>query len=243
ASGAFTFGGTLLGSASGTKTKTGTILTGEDDADINVDTATASTTVGNSDTTPPTVTIDSLTGSSGTDSSSPFAVLTNGGTTITWHATENGSFTVRLGGTNCTNGTQVASGSYSSSPNSVSTSIAAADLAVSSNTLRVCVTDAATPTPNTGASENVTVTKDTTAPTVTIDSTNPSTINSAGNSTIIWHASENGTYSVRKRGPNCSDGTQLSSGTYPTSPNTTNVTINGRDLTAGANTIRTPQTD
>ncbi|TMF03079.1 MAG: hypothetical protein E6I38_13990, partial [Chloroflexi bacterium] len=99
ASGAFTFGGTLLGSASGTETNTVTILSGEDDADLNDNTATASTTVGNSDTTPPTVTIDSLTGSGGTDSSSPFAVLTNGGTTISWHATENGSFTVRLGGT------------------------------------------------------------------------------------------------------------------------------------------------
>src|SRR5207245_79990 len=126
-----------------------------------------------------------LTGSGGTDSSSPFAVLTNGGATITWHATENGSFTVRLAGTNCTNGTQVASGSYSSSPNTVSTSIAAADLAVGSNTLRVCVTDVATPTPNTGASENVTGTQDTTAPTVTTDSTTPWTTNTRSATTTV----------------------------------------------------------
>ena len=78
---------------------------------------------------------------------------------------------------------------------------------------------------------------------MTIDSTNPSTINSAGSSTIIWHASENGTYSVRKGGTNCSDGTQLNSGTYSTSPNTTNVTINGSDLSVGANTIRICLTD
>src|SRR5438128_2636699 len=100
ASGAFTFGGTLLSSASGTDTNGPTALSPQDDADLSNNTATASTTVVNSDTTPPTVTIDSLTGSGGTDSSSPFAVLTNGGATITWHATENGSFTVRLAGTN-----------------------------------------------------------------------------------------------------------------------------------------------
>src|SRR3989454_512174 len=98
ASGAFTFGGTLLSSASGTETNSVTILSAQDDADLSNNTATASTTVVNSDTTPPTVTIDSLTGSGGTDSSSPFAVLTNGGATITWHATENGSFTMRLAG-------------------------------------------------------------------------------------------------------------------------------------------------
>ena len=48
----------------------------------------------------------------------------------------------------------------------MTSAITSGNLNEGANTLRVCVTDAAT---NTGASENVTVTKDTTAPTVTID--------------------------------------------------------------------------
>src|SRR5204863_9719181 len=91
----------------------------------------------------------------------------NSGATITWHANENGSFTVRRGGTNCTTdpGTQVATGTYSSSPGSVNTPIAATDLNAGSNTLRVCVTDVSS---NVGASENVTVTKDITPPTSSV---------------------------------------------------------------------------
>ena len=115
----------------------------------------------NGDTTAPTVTIDSLVGSTGTDSTSPFAALTNAGATINWHANENGSFSVRRGGTNCTTGTVVASGTYSTQPSIVATAIAAGDLIEGANTLRVCVTDSAT---NTGGSVDVTVTKDTTAP-------------------------------------------------------------------------------
>ena len=54
----------------------------------------------------------------------------------------------------------------------MTSAITAGNLNEGANTLLVCVTDAAT---NTGASENVTVTKDTTAPTVTIDSITGST--------------------------------------------------------------------
>src|SRR5207248_682362 len=70
---------------------------------------------------------------------------------------------------------------------------------------------------NLGSSGNKVITIDKTAPVVTIVSTIPSTINSAGSSTITWHANENGTYTVRKAGTDCSSGTQLgSSGTYST---------------------------
>src|SRR6185436_2793927 len=124
--------------------------------------------------------------------------FTNVGATVTWFATEDGPFTVRLGATSCTTGTVVASGSYSTSPNTVSTPIAALSLNEGANALRVCVTDTATPTPNTGSSETVPDTKHTVLPVVTIDSTIPSTINSAVSSTITWHATENGTYTVRK---------------------------------------------
>ena len=93
--------------------------------------------------------------------------MTNAGASITWHANENGNYVVRRGGTNCTDGTIVVSSTaYSTWPNTVTSAITAGNLNEGANTLRVCVTDAAT---NTGASENVRVTKDTTAPTVTID--------------------------------------------------------------------------
>ena len=121
--------------------------------------------------------------------------MTNAGASITWHANENGNYVVRRGGTNCTDGTIVVSSTaYSTSPNTVTSAITAGNLNEGANTLRVCVTDAAT---NTGASENVTVTKDTTAPTVTIDSITGSTgtdnsspfsvVTNAGAS-ITWHA-------------------------------------------------------
>jgi subtilisin family serine protease len=121
-----------------------------------------------SDTTAPTVTVDSLQGSAGTDSSSPFAALTNAGATINWHANENGSFEVRRGGTNCTSGTVVASGTYSTQPASVATAVSAGNLSEGANTLRVCVIDTAT---NTGASADSTLTKDTTKPTISITHT------------------------------------------------------------------------
>jgi hypothetical protein len=101
------------------------------------------------DRTAPTVTVDSI-------SPNP----TNAGTTVTWHANENGSYSVRVGGTSCTTGTVVDSGTYNSQPATVATTIAANQLAEGSNTVRVCVTDAVT---NQG-STTATVTKDTTAP-------------------------------------------------------------------------------
>src|SRR5207247_571687 len=88
------------------------------------------------DATAPTVTIDSV-------SPNP----TNGGTTVTWHANENGSYSVRTG-SSCTAGTVLASGSYTTQPSTVATAIAAGSLAEGSNALIVCVVDAAT---NTGS--------------------------------------------------------------------------------------------
>jgi LPXTG-site transpeptidase (sortase) family protein len=88
---------------------------------------------------------------------------TNAGTTVTWNATENGTYSVRVGGTDCSTGTVADSGTYSTSPGDVASAIASADLAVGSNALRVCVTDAAA---NTGSAIS-SVTKDTTAPSLT----------------------------------------------------------------------------
>ena len=88
---------------------------------------------------------------------------------------------------------------------------------------------------------------DRTAPNVVIDSTSPATINGTGSSTITWHANENGTYSVRVGGTNCSTGTQVSdssgSGNYTTQPNTVTTTVNAADLANGENTVRVCVTD
>ncbi len=121
------------------------------------------------DDVPPTVTIVSLADNDETDTTAPFSVLTNGGATITWKANEIGTFSVRVGGTDCSTGSVVtganASGSYGTANTEVATGINASDLAEGANTVRVCVTDAAS---NTG-SATATVVKDTTPPSVTID--------------------------------------------------------------------------
>ena len=99
---------------------------------------------------------------------------TTSGTTVTWHANENGTYSVRVGGTSCTTGTVADSGTYSTQPTTVGTSITAGQLTEGANTIRVCVTDAAS---NQG-STTTTVTKDTTAPAVsTINRQNPAAQN------------------------------------------------------------------
>ena len=310
---------------------------------------------------PPTVTIDST---------SPSTINGTGSSTITWHADTNGTFSVRVGGTNCTTGTQVASGNYTTQPNTTTSSVSASSLSEGANTIRVCVTDPAVTTVSNTGSATTTVTKDTTAPSVlsiirlgpsatnapsvtwgitfsesvsgvniapnsdfalvaggglggtpaiqnispssgssttytvvastgsgsgslglnlndndsitdavgnrlggtgtgtaggtgtgngskvgevftidrtapnvVIDSTSPATINSTGSSTITWHANENGTFSVRVGGTNCTTGTQVASGNYTTQPNTTTSTVNAADLADGSNTVRVCVTD
>jgi hypothetical protein len=85
------------------------------------------------------------------DSTSPATINGTGSSTITWHANENGTFSVRVGGTDCSTGTQVASGDYTTQPNTTTATVNAADLADGSNTVRVCVTDGVVPSPNTGS--------------------------------------------------------------------------------------------
>jgi LPXTG-site transpeptidase (sortase) family protein len=66
---------------------------------------------------------------------------TAGGTSVTWHADEDGTFSLRVGASDCSNGDEVASGSYSTSPNTVVTNVASSSLADGTNTLRLCVYD------------------------------------------------------------------------------------------------------
>ena len=118
------------------------------------------------DTTPPAVSIDSLSKSLlGPGESSE----------VDWHADENGDFELRVGGSDCDSGAVVDSGAYGSQPAPETSTVAAAELAEGANTLRLCLTDAAG---NTG-SDSATLTKDTTAPTTQIDASPPALTNSA----------------------------------------------------------------
>jgi hypothetical protein len=110
---------------------------------------------------------------------------TNSGTTVTWHADENGSFSVRIGSTDCTDGTEAASGTYSTSPSDVSTALGSSDLAEGPNGIRVCVTDTAT---NTGSATS-SVSKDTAPPSSSASS--PAYSTSTG-ITVTYSASDAG---------------------------------------------------
>jgi hypothetical protein len=161
-------------------------------------------------------------------------------TDVTWSATEDGPYSVRIGGTGCADGNQVSSGAYSSSPASRTTTIQAADLAEGQNTIRVCVTDAAG---NTGTATTG-VTKDTTPPQVTIDSVSKPLLGPADPTTdVVWHASEDGAFSARRAGSDCASGTQLASGGYRDAPAQTTTTVSAQDLAEGPNTVRLCVTD
>jgi hypothetical protein len=76
-------------------------------------------------------------------------------------------------------------------------------------------------------------------PYVAVSSANPSTLNSASQSTTIsWSSWENGAYSVEVGGAECTTGTQVGQGSYATSPSTATVVVPGSDFSPGTNTVR-----
>jgi len=81
----------------------------------------------------PLVTVSSVNPSTLTSSTSS--------TALTWFAEENGTYSVLVGGTNCTSGTAVATGTYTTSPSPVITTIPASAFAAGSNALLVCLTN------------------------------------------------------------------------------------------------------
>jgi subtilisin-like proprotein convertase family protein/uncharacterized cupredoxin-like copper-binding protein len=110
------------------------------------------------DKTTPTVSADA----------SPHTIGPSGSSELTWSATEDGAFSIRVGGTSCATGSEVSDGDYTAAPADRTKTIAAADLAAGANTVRVCVVDAAGHT----GSATTTVTK-TTPPTVPIEDLKP----------------------------------------------------------------------
>ena len=103
------------------------------------------------DTAPPLVAIDSL---------SKSLLKAGQSSEVSWHANENGAFSLRLSGSDCDSGTVLDSGAYGSQPASHISNVSAADLSEGANTLRLCLSDAAA---NRGA-DTETINKDTDRP-------------------------------------------------------------------------------
>jgi hypothetical protein len=62
-------------------------------------------------------------------------------TAVTWSAEENGTYSVLVGAADCSSGTTVATGTYSTSPASITTTIPASAFAPGSNAVLVCLTN------------------------------------------------------------------------------------------------------
>ena len=94
---------------------------------------------------------------------------------VSWHANENGSFQLRVGGSDCETGTVLDSGAYGSQPAVKVSTVSAAQLQEGANTLRLCLTDAAA---NRGQ-VTTTLNKDTIAPDTAIATNPPALVNTA----------------------------------------------------------------
>ena len=124
------------------------------------------------DTAPPLVAIDSL---------SKSLLKAGESSEVSWHANENGAFSLRLGGSDCDSGTVLDSGAYGSQPASHISNVSAADLSEGANTLRLCLSDAAA---NRGADTEL-INKDTIAPNTTID-TKPAVLTNSANASFSF---------------------------------------------------------
>ena len=93
-------------------------------------------------------------------------------TDVTWHADEDGAFSVRVGGASCATGTEVENAGYTGAPAQHVTTVSAGDLSEGANTIRVCVTDAA----GNSGSETTSVVKDVNPPIVAIDAVSDSLV-------------------------------------------------------------------
>jgi hypothetical protein len=66
--------------------------------------------------------------------------------TISWSSWENGTYSVYVGGTDCTTGTLVSGGSYTTAPSTATVSVSGSSLSQGSNTIRICLTNDASHT-------------------------------------------------------------------------------------------------
>ncbi|HEU4906150.1 MAG TPA: Ig-like domain-containing protein, partial [Solirubrobacterales bacterium] len=84
---------------------------------------------------------------------------------IQWHGDENGAFELRVGGADCETGPVADSGAYDTQPAARISNVSAAQLVEGTNTLRLCVTDAA----GNRGSATTAIVKDSIAPDTAID--------------------------------------------------------------------------
>jgi hypothetical protein len=190
----------------------------------------------------PTMTINSTT---------PTTIGSTGDVTFKWQADEPlWKYEVRIGGCsgNLATGTNVALGDASAQilagATEVTSTITNANFSAGSNSLYACGIDA-----DGNLGQNfVIITKDLTAPTVTIASVNPGLISTGGTSTVTWNANESGTYQVRIGGSDCSTGSiatgSNATGSYTSGSGNILSTVPVADLgSEGANTVRVCVTD
>ncbi|WP_411823798.1 chitobiase/beta-hexosaminidase C-terminal domain-containing protein [Leptospira sp. 'Mane'] len=104
-------------------------------------------------------------------------VSNNGGainsSLLTWSSNIDGNYSIRSGGTNCTDGSELSNGTVTAAVSNTLTTLNASSLALGNTTVRVCVTN-----PNNGftGSYALTITRDDTAPAVSANPTSGSYI-------------------------------------------------------------------
>ncbi|WP_411821731.1 fibronectin type III domain-containing protein [Leptospira sp. 'Mane'] len=102
-------------------------------------------------------------------------VSNNGGainsSLLTWSSNVSGNYSVRSGGTDCTDGSELSNGSITAAISNTATTFTAGSLSLGNTTIRICVTN-----PNNGftGSYALTITRDDTPPTVTASPTSGS---------------------------------------------------------------------
>ncbi|WP_246048045.1 chitobiase/beta-hexosaminidase C-terminal domain-containing protein [Leptospira ilyithenensis] len=90
---------------------------------------------------------------------------------LTWSSSMDGTYSVRSGGTNCTDGSQLSTGSATAAVPNTATTFTAGALSLGNTTIRICVTGTSN---GLVGSYALTITRDDTAPTVTASPTSGS---------------------------------------------------------------------
>ena len=154
-------------------------------------------------------------------------------TSLSWTGSEVGMYKVVVGASaNCSSGTVVSDWTATGN-GSGSVTVLASSLASGSNTLYVCLKNAAG---TLIGSNSTTITKDVTPPTATFVGLNPASV-TTGDSSVSFSCNEIGTYQIQIGGTGVEDGVSRASGAYGTAGATQSVTISNAWLVGGSNTI------
>ncbi|BDA79843.1 hypothetical protein LPTSP3_g27730 [Leptospira kobayashii] len=180
-------------------------------------------------------------------------VSNNGGainsSQLTWSSSMNGTYSVRSGGTNCTDGVELSNGNATASVSNTATTFNASALSLGNTTIRVCVTGTSN---GLVGSYALTITRDDTAPTITASPTSGSymylasislTCNDAGGAGCdkIAYSSQTGSAptspAITGTTGAITSGTLYSSAIATTDLATTYVKFIARDLAGNTSTV------